>query len=110
MHAVHPFNGNDWSLVCGKNEYRSGDKFALRQAGCEFVVRTPKTLVAPRKIVLLRGGEVVWSTTTTNQVERIPVEKDGAYRLEVWVKQHTLFRALLNREVPYLFYNPLYVR
>ncbi len=110
MQAIHPFEGNDWTMTCGKKEYRSGDKFALREPGCEFVIRTPDTLPNRKRLVLLRDGEAVAEIPAARQVERVPVDKDGAYRLEVWVKQASLFRVLMNREVPYLLYNPLYVR
>lgn len=110
LHAVHPFEGNDWALVCGKKEYRSGDKFALRESGCEFVVRTPPSLKYPKHLVLYRDGKPEAEIASAGDVERIPVTQDGAYRLEVRVHTHSLFRILLNQEVPYLIYNPLYVR
>jgi hypothetical protein len=58
----------------------------------------------------MREGRKFAEVTNANDVERIAVDQDGAYRLEVWVKQASRFRLLLNREVPYLYYNPLYVR
>jgi hypothetical protein len=110
FHAVHPFEGNDWSLSCGGKTYRSGDKFALRVPGCEFVVKLPPTLKFKRKIVLLRDGAVAAEINSAKDEERIPVDQDGAYRLEVWVKESSAMHLLLDREIPYLFYNPLYVR
>ncbi len=110
LNAVHSFDGNDWALVCGKKEYRSGDKFALRETGCEFVVRTPPTLKYPRRLILYRDGKPEAEIASAGDVERFPVTQDGAYRLEVRVHTHSFFRILLNQEVPYLIYNPLYVR
>lgn len=108
--AIHPFDGNDWTLTCGAKQYRSGDKFALREKGCEFVVRTPSTLGMQKRLVLWRDGAVVSEVASAKDEERIAVDHDGAYRLEVWVKAASLLRVLLNREIPYLFYNPMYVR
>lgn len=108
--AIHPFSGNDWALECGEKLFRSGDKEAVMQGKCGFVVKTPVTLSASKRLVLWRDGEVVKEIDSARPVERIAVEEKGTYRLEVWVKQRTLFRILLNKEVPYLFYNPLYVR
>ncbi len=110
LQAIHPFSGNDWYLECGKSSYRSGDKFALREAGCEFVIKLPPTLSGTRKIVLIRDGEVELEIPRARDEEHIPVTQDGAYRLEVWVRRSTLFHVLLDKEIPYLFYNPLYVR
>ncbi len=110
LHAIHPFDGNDFALVCGKKEYRSGDKFALREAGCEFVVRTPATLQGPKRLILYRDGRPEAEIASAADVERFPLTHDGAYRVEVRVQRHSLLRILLNQEVPYLIYNPLYVR
>ncbi len=107
--AIHPFSGNDWSLQCGEKTYRSGDKEAQLRAGCEFVVKTPATLSVPKRLVLWKDGSVAQEISVSQPIERIKVEEPGIYRLEVWVKQKTLFRVLLDKEVPYLFYNPLYI-
>jgi hypothetical protein len=108
--SIHPFPGNDWAMVCGEKTYRSGDKFALHEPGCEFQVRTPSSLPFARKLVLIRDGETVNTVTSSQPLERFPIEQDGSYRLEVWLKQTSLFGFSQGQEVPYLLYNPLYVR
>jgi hypothetical protein len=109
FHAIHPFGGNDWTLECGDKSYRSGDSLNRRD-GCEFVVKLPPTLQYTRKLRLVRDGTPVAEIPNARNEERIAVDQAGAYRLEVWVKKSSLLHLLLDREIPYLFYNPLYVR
>jgi hypothetical protein len=107
--AIHPFQGNGWSLVCGETAFRSGASVPF-SSGCEFRISTPSSLSLPRIIKLVRDGETVHSISSSQTEERFTLEKPGAYRVEVWVKQTTLLGFLLGAEVPYVFYNPLYVR
>ena len=109
LHALHPFAGNDWKAVCGIHSYRAGDRFAL-SPGCEFQVRLPPTLSGSKRLVLLRDGVAVEERPGAANEEAFRLETPGVYRLEVWVKQTSAFRLALNREVPYLLYNPLHVR
>jgi hypothetical protein len=108
--AIHPFPGNDWVMRCGSATFRSGDRDALLNPGCEFMIQTPSTLSANKRVVLLRDGEVVHEIPHASSQETLPIQEKGSYRVEIWVRQNTLFHALLDTEVPYLFYNPLYVR
>lgn len=107
--SIHPFTGNDWRLECGDAVYRSGDDLTFRE-GCTFVAQTPTTLPYPPTVRLVKDGEPIENLVNAPHETRWPLKVPGNYRLEVGVNPHTLARLFLNREVPYLFYNPIYVR
>lgn len=106
---LHPFHGNDWTIECDSGVYRSGERLTSPK-NCEFVVRLPKSLDYDATLRLWRSGELASEVQNAGAETRIPVSGPGAYRLEVWLRISTLFRVLLSGEVPYLFYNPIYVQ
>ncbi len=110
FNAIHPYGGNDWTLECAGKTHRTGDHAVLQGKACEFVVKLPPSLKYPRKLVLVRDGALFAEILNARDEERFAVDQDGSYRLEVWVKEASLLHVLLDREIPYLFYNPLYVR
>lgn len=105
---LHSFPGNDWKLECPEGTYRSGDQ-VTPQGKCEFVLHLPEDLDYPSVLRLWKSGELYKEVTTIDPVSRFPLAGPGVYRLEVWLSVQTLFRLLLSGEVPYLFYNPIYV-
>ncbi len=107
--SIHPFQGNAWELVCGGTVSRSGSTVPFT-AGCEFLVNTPASLPFSRTIKLIRDGETVYSINSGQTQERFALDKPGSYRVEVWVEHTTLMGFFQGAEVPYVFYNPLYVR
>ncbi|MBY0370127.1 hypothetical protein K2X33_05535 [bacterium] len=108
LHAIHPFEGNDWFVQCGEKQYRVGARFPWSQ-GCEMHVETPPGL-GHKRIVFVRDGQKIAERTAAKPSETLALEGPGVYRVEVWVRQTSLLRLALNREAPYLMYNPLYVR
>lgn len=107
--AIHPFQGNSWELACGSTRARSGATVPFAPS-CEFLIHTPGTLSLPRTIKLIRDGETVQTIHSSQTQERLSLDKPGTYRVEVWVKHTTLLGFFQSAEVPYVFYNPLYVR
>jgi hypothetical protein len=108
--SVYPFNGNDWYVECGKKIYRMGETLSPSKDSCEFVIQTPKNFPYSKVLRLIKNGEVTKEVTTRSAEARLPLEGTGTFRLEVWAKPRTLFRLLLNRDVPYVLYNPIYVK
>jgi len=106
---IYPFRGNDWYLDCGGEQFRSGDT-PPENPQCEFVAQLPRGLGYPVVLRFWKSGELFREIRTEEAMTRIPIGGPGVYRLEVWLEAHTLFRVLLSGEVPYLFYNPIYVR
>jgi hypothetical protein len=109
LQFIHPFAGNDWHLTCGDKNYFSGDT-VTRSDHCGFSATVPSSFPFPKVFRLWRDGEIAYEVTTTENTLHFPVTKEGGYRLEVWAKAHTRMRLFLRQEVPYLFYNPIYVK
>ncbi len=112
-HSVHPFSGNDWQVRCGEKSFRAGDEVPMgvgTRGKCEFVISVPPTLPYAKIVRLIKNGEPYKELTDAAPSLTIPVESEGVYRVEVWVKAHTWMRILLNRPTPYVFYNPIYIR
>lgn len=107
FHAIAPFPGNDWRLVCDGKTYRSGDEVAGN--GCEFEVETPRSLPYPRIIRLWKDGEPLQENKSADAVVKLPVKGPGIYRLQVSVTPHTATGVFLSDETPYLYYNPIYI-
>jgi len=108
FHAIAPFPGNDWRLVCGEKTYRSGDE--VSGDGCEFQIETPATLPYPRIVRLWKDGEPLQEDKGVGTVVKMPVKGPGIYRVQVSVTPHTATGVFLSEETPYLYYNPIFVR
>lgn len=109
--ALAPFEGNEWKVVCGEQNFTVGDT-VKGFSNCEAQIQTPVTPF--KKIVrLVRNGEIireiVVAKTSSNAV-KLPLTRTGVYRVEVLAARHTALRLLLNRLVPYVFYNPIYLQ
>ncbi|MBI1861804.1 MAG: hypothetical protein HYR96_12890 [Deltaproteobacteria bacterium] len=104
-----PFDGNDWTLTCGHKTFRSGDQADL-SPNCHFQAVAPVHFPYPVRFKLIHDGKVVHDSSSEESVRRIPVSGPGVYRLEVYAKVRSLFHLLLSHDVPYVFYNPIYVR
>jgi len=109
FHAIHPFEGNDWRLVCGDKVLRAGDEISSA-SGCEFQVDTPKDLAYQKVIRLWKDGEAIEESKSSDPTVKLAVKGPGIYRLQVTVTPHTATGVFLSGETPYLFYNPIYVR
>ena len=107
---LHPFDGNDWSIRCGEKNYRSGAKVSFQEDKCWAVIRTPATFPYPLKISLWKDGQRITEHRATQPSLEIPLSAPGVYRVELWAQARTLSSRALGRDVPYLFYNPIYVR
>lgn len=106
---LSPFNGNDWTLTCGNNNFRSGDQADL-MSNCHFQAVTPIHFPYPVRFRLIQDGKVVSDTTSDENVRRFPVTGRGVYRLEVYARVRSLLHILMNRDVPYVLYNPIYIK
>lgn len=104
---LHPFSVNEWKLVCGEKTYISGDKVDYAPQ-CHFQVVTPHDF--PVHLILVQDGKPVFEKISSEGVLRIPVTGHGVYRLEVHAAIKSSFRILLPQNVPYIFYNPIYIR
>jgi len=108
--TLFPFQGNDWRMECPKSIHVPGD-LVTDSRDCRFVVDTPHGLPFARHLRLLRNGELEAERSTHSARAEIPFPgKPGAYRLEVLAAAHTASGMLLRHPVPYVFYNPIYVR
>jgi len=108
--SLYPFHGNDWRLQCGTQTFQVGDEAMLPREGCEFIIDTPAQFPFQKMIKVWRNGEIFREFSPTSPTMRIPIQTTGIYRLEIWARPHTLLYLLLNQEIPYVFYNPIYVR
>lgn len=108
--AIHPFAGNDFFLKCPQGNFRSGDSFKGDSRSCEFVVKTPKSLPYSAKIRLLRNGELFKEIYSSESEVHVPISESGQFRVEVMVRPHTAFWILLRKWVPYVLYNPIFLR
>ena len=109
--SVYPFEGNSWKVKCGDKQFGSGE-LVRDTAGCVAKVQTPVTPFS-KVILLVRNGEVsqeVESEKNSNETLTIPLGAAGTYRVEVWAKMHSAMRISMNRLVPYVFYNPIYLQ
>lgn len=108
---LYPFDGNEWTLACSGKSWRSGDEVrGIPASGCDFVVALPNELPYATKLMLYRDGELLSAFEDAGPLSRIPVDSPGVYRIEVWVRARTLTGILLDNYVPYVFYNPIYLR
>jgi hypothetical protein len=107
--SIYPFDGNAWSLKCGNETYSVGDEAPFSNK-CEFRVSFPEKFPYPKKVRLWKNGDMVRELETRKSSAILQLKGEGTYRLEVWAQPRSLFRILLNRDVPYLFYNPIYVK
>jgi hypothetical protein len=106
--------GVDWRLDCPERNYRSGDNVPSALSNCVFKIEMESGLAAIKpSVALLRDGKVVkeWPKASATLLEHnLPSESGGSYRLELSVPTRTPSGLLLNKPVPYVFYNPIYVR
>lgn len=108
--AIHPFPGNDWTVRCGNRTHRAGDRVSAPALPCEAEVRVPPTFPYAREIQLWKDGQLIATEPETGAGARFKIEAPGAYRVEVWAKPRTWLGLGLGEPVPYLFYNPIYLR
>lgn len=109
LQAIYPYKGNDFKLVCGDGTYRSGDKANLRNKDCNFEIYRPKNFLYPRIVRLLRNSEVIKESVQNEPIISFPVDAPGSYRLEVSIRTPIYKRLFAPAEIPYLYYNPIYV-
>lgn len=107
--TIFPFEGNDWRLQCQGDTHRAGARVNLTTP-CEFIIETPKNLPYPVEIRLIRNGEVHSKIETSDPSVAIKATIPGVYRLEIWVQPRSLLHIALGRDVPYVFYNPMYLK
>jgi hypothetical protein len=110
FHSIYPFQGNDWQLKCGEKFSRVGASVSLSSGPCLFEVRVPEEIPYPVILKLVRNGQVMHEVETRAALTSFPVEQSGVYRLEVWVRARSLFHLFLSKDVPYVLYNPIYLR
>jgi len=106
---IHPFPGNDFQIDCAGKVSRSGDRESALGKKCEALVTLPSTFPYATTVKIYRDGEVIHTKTSADREFRFPVNGRGVYRAEVWAHAHTVFYLIKNAEVPYLFYNPIYL-
>jgi hypothetical protein len=103
-----------WGLNCPGKNYAPGDRAPSALSGCKFETELDPELLKLKPILrLVRDGKVVtqWEKPLQSVVSyNLPPESTGAYRLEIGIEARTPLGLLYNREAPYAFYNPIYVR
>ncbi len=107
--VVHPYDGIDYFIQCGDKKYQSGDEIPANSQ-CQLSLLFPESFPYERVIRILKNGEIYKEIVTKSPTLSEKIEGSGTYRTEVWVKGHSLLRIALHREVPYVFYNPIYFR
>ncbi len=107
---LHSFDGNEWHLQCGEKNFSVGDEVVSEGEKCEFQISTPEKFPYPITLRLWKNGQIVAEKKSAGSHTTIPTSGRGAYRLEVWAKVHTLFRILMNDNVPYVLYNSIYLK
>lgn len=110
----YPRFASDWRLVCGEHTFRAGSVVPSALSNCNFQIELDPALakLSP-SIRLLRDGKLVTQWERSSQpMLQLPLvaENAGAYRLEIGIPTRTPFGILVHQEVPYAFYNPIYVR
>ncbi len=108
---VAPFDGNDWRIDCDGKTFTVGDSVSFKES-CEAVITTPVTPFV-KVVRLVKNGEIIREVVVepgSKSPLRVPLKGAGTYRLEVLAQKHTALRILLNRLVPYVFYNPIYLQ
>lgn len=109
--SLAPFEGNDWQVVCGQEHYGIGDT-AKNNENCVAQISTPTTSFV-KVVRLIKNGQIFREIVVDKKSDKplqIPLKGPGTYRVEVLAKKHTALRLLLNRLVPYVFYNPIYLQ
>jgi hypothetical protein len=105
---IHPFSGNDWFLECGGTRYRSGDTVKLDN--CRFHMQLPENFPYDASLRLKRDGQLAREIPIVGKKAAFPATDPGVYRLEVLAHLRTPLGMGLGRPVPYVYYNPIYVR
>jgi len=107
--VVHPYDGIEHYFACDGRNYESGD-VVPSGASCKLSLSFPENFKADRVIKILKDGELFKEWSTSDSIISEKIEGSGTYRTEIWVKRHSLFHIMLHRDVPYVFYNPIYLR
>lgn len=107
--SLFPFEGNDSQIKCGETVYRSGDSINRAQKECVMQISLPSRLPYAAQIRLIRNGELDREIRALTPSATLPITKSGTYRVEIWLRPHSLFWILLRKWVPYVFYNPIFV-
>lgn len=109
-HSIFPFLGNDFHIDCANKIFRSGDSTLLTD-NCEAVVEIPPNFPYQSKVKIYRNGVLqAEQVIDHNQQLKFPVSERGPYRVEVWARPHTFFWTLLRKWVPYIVYNPVFIK
>jgi hypothetical protein len=107
---VHSFQGNSWRLVCSNASYQSGDSVTSLNPGCHFQITFPEDLQGEKHVALFKNGEPISNEKTHSSHLEMKHSGPGAYRLEVYKKMKSRLGVLLDKNVPYVFYNPIYLQ
>ncbi len=106
---VYPFAESDWNLTCGNQTVKSGGTINA-SPDCHFQSVMPVHFPYPIHLRLVKDGKIIHEETTEESVRRLPAAGPGVYRLEVYARMRSALHLLLRSDVPYLFYNPIYIR
>lgn len=106
---LHPLSGNQARLTCGGKSYGPGDRVS-EESGCSIQVKTPSDFPYQKQVRVLRNGELVAESIAPEDEVSFPISAPGAYRVEVNALIKSRLRITLNRYVPYVIYNPIYLR
>lgn len=109
-HSIHPFQGNDFHIRCGGQTLRSGDTASFDKT-CEALIQIPKSFPYRVQVKLFRNGILYAEKQIGSSGNvRFPLKERGPYRAEIWARPHTLFWVLLRKWVPYIIYNPVFIK
>lgn len=109
-HSIFPFEGNDFSIQCGNHTLRSGQSASF-QKDCKAVIQIPKSFPYRAQVKLFRNG-ILYAEDLMNSSGKVQfsISERGPYRAEIWARPHTLFWVLLRKWVPYILYNPVFIK
>ncbi len=107
--SIYPVQDVEHSVRCGDKTYISGDEIA-DSTGCKVAIRFPEAFPYERVIRILKNGDLFKEEVSKATTIEVGLEGSGTYRTEIWIKGRSALRGILYRNVPYLFYNPVYLR
>ncbi len=115
---LSPFQGNDWSLRCNApsikdtpSVFRSGDRvsFSSHTNACHFHLSISQGLPYRTLVKVIRNSKVVIEQEIAHEMSW-ELKESGTYRAEVWVKKENFIRPLVPEDIPYIFYNPIFIK
>ncbi len=106
---LYPPKDLSLKVKCGLKLFGIGENVPFNEGNCRFLLKLPQNFPYETNIKVIRNAEVVKTFFAKDKTVEIPIKDKGIYRIEIFVKLKTFFGILLNRLVPYAFFNPMFV-